>query len=221
MKASALSDPLRSARLVSMVRLFVPTVLLLTLLFAAIIALIYIQPRGDSALQSLLFSGDCALPCFMGIRPGITTTQEAFQRLENHPWVAHVRQHLWFSGPDSTLYSWTWSGQQPELINAGSPGMFSTRDNRVDIIQVPTTIPLGAFWLFNRPQQGLIADEPGDISYSAVYLDGALEVQTVMFCPLRLETFWRAQTQLQASIYTRAGPSALQLPGWFHDARCP
>ncbi len=205
-----------------MVRFLITPVIPLVLLFSAFIALIYDHPHDDSDLQALLFSGDCALPCFMGIRPGITTVQEAYDLLERHPWVDHVKQHIWFSGPNNNLFSWTWSGQQPAFINSAAPGVFSAHGSLVDVVQVSTTIPLGAFWLRRRPQQGLVADEPGEFSYSAVYFDGALEVQTFLFCPLRLEAFWQARTQLQISMYeSRTGLSSFQLPGWFHDVHCP
>ncbi len=134
---------------------------LLTFIFAALVGLIRARPYDDSELHAILVPSDgCALPCFMGIRPGITTVQEAYDLLERHPWVDHVKQHIWFSGPNNNLFSWTWSGQQPAFINSAAPGVFSAHGSLVDVVQVSTTIPLGAFWLRRRPQQGLVADDP-------------------------------------------------------------
>lgn len=203
-----------------MVRLFAKSALILLALFAMLAGFIRAQPYMDGELSAFLFEGDCALPCFMGIRPGVTTTQEAVRLLEQHPWVGKVTQHIWFGGPATSLYSWSWNGQQPAFINASAPGVFSTRGNMVDVLQVTTAISLGEFWLLNRPQQGMIAHEPGELSYTAIYLDGALEVQTVLFCPLRLATFWQAQAQMQMSIYPRPETPVLELPDWFHEPRC-
>lgn len=204
-----------------MIRLLLKSALTLLVLFAVLAGFIRAQPYKDGELNAFLFEGDCALPCFMGIRPGVTTTQEAVRLLEQHPWVEKVTQHIWFGGPATSLYSWSWNGQQPALINASAPGVFSTQGNIIDVLQVPTAISLGEFWLLSRPQQGMIATEPGELSYTAIYLDGALEVQTVLFCPLRLTTFWQATTQLQMSIYRRPDPAVLELPNWFHRPRCP
>jgi hypothetical protein len=201
--------------------LILKLVVTLSTILAACIGVIRAQPYADDELSAFLRSGDCAAPCFMGIRPGETDTQEAVFLLEHHAWVDKVTQHIWFSGPASSLYSWSWSGQQPALIDASAPGVFSTQGNIIDVLQVPTTIALGDFWLHDRPQQGMIADEPGELSYTAIYMDGTLEVQTVLFCPLRLTTFWQAPSQMLWSMYARPAPRQFELPDWFDRLRCP
>ncbi len=193
----------------------------LSAILAACIGVIRAQPYTDGELSTLLRSDECAAPCFMGIRPGETDTQEAVFLLERHPWVEKVTQHIWFGGPATSLYSWSWSGQQPAFIDASVPGVFSTQGNIIDVVQVPTTIALGEFWLHDRPQQGMIANEPGELSYTAIYLDGALEVQTVLFCPLRLTSFWHTPAQMQMSMYARPAPARFELPDWFDRLRCP
>jgi hypothetical protein len=204
-----------------MTRILLKLIVLFVLLFVSMVGLIHAQPYDDSELRAFLFADTCATPCFMGIQLGVTTTQEAFNLLARHPWVKDVTQHYWFSGPRSSLFSWSWSGQQPTLIDATAPGIYSTQDNIVDIVQVPTTIPLGAIWLHNRPEIGTIATEPGEMSYSAIYFEGTLEVKTVMLCPLKVGTFWQSRAQIQLDIHSGVEAGAFELPGWFHDPRCP
>lgn len=49
-----------------------------TLLFTLCIALIRVQPYDDSELRAFLTPPEgCPAPCFMGIRPGVTTMEEA------------------------------------------------------------------------------------------------------------------------------------------------
>jgi hypothetical protein len=204
-----------------MTRILLKSIVLFVLLFVSMVGLIRAQPYDDGDLRAFLFADTCTVPCFMGIQPGVTTTQEAYNLLARHPWVADVTAHYWFSGPRSSLFSWSWSGQQPTLINATAPGIFSTEDNIVDIIQVPTTITLGAMWLYKQPEIGMIATEPGEMSYSAIYFQGALEVKTVMLCPLQVGTFWQSQAQIQLDIHSGVEPGAFELPGWFRDSRCP
>ncbi len=65
--------------------------LLFTLLFAACIGIIRAQPYDDSELRAFLTPpSGCAMPCFMGIRPGVTTADEAIAILEAHEWVSNV-----------------------------------------------------------------------------------------------------------------------------------
>jgi hypothetical protein len=203
------------------IHLILKLVATLTALLAACIGLIRAQPYDDDELTAFLHTKDCATPCFMGIRPGETNTQQAVALLERHPWVEKVTQHIWFGGPATSLYSWSWSGQQPALIDASVPGVFSTRNNIIDVLQVPTTISLGDFWLHDRPERGMIANEPGELSYTAIYQNGALEVQTVLFCPLRLTTFWQAPSHMQMSIYVRPDDARFEMPDWFDRLRCP
>jgi len=61
------------------------------LLFAGAIWLIRAQPYDDADLRAFLAPPDgCPAPCFMGIRPGVTTVEAAITILEAHEWVREV-----------------------------------------------------------------------------------------------------------------------------------
>jgi hypothetical protein len=204
-----------------MIHVFLRMALTFLLLLVALVGLIRAQPPDDGELLGFLSVDACSLPCFMGIWPGLTTTQEAVRLLEQHEWVEKVTQHIWFSGPNRSLYSWSWSGLQPALVNDAAPGVFSTHGNVVDVLQVPTTISLGDFWLLNQPQHSMIAREPGQLSYRAIYLGGALQIETALVCPLKLGDFWRAPVQMILSSDAQPDPAAFQLPVRFENTPCP
>jgi hypothetical protein len=195
--------------------------LTVSLLLVALVGLIRAQPPDDANLQSFLSLDACALPCFMGIRPGLTNTQEAIRLLEQHEWVEKVTHHIWFGGPNRSTYSWSWSGFQPALLNYTAPGVFTTNGNIVDMLQVSTMISLGDFWLLGQPERSLLAHEPGQLTYRAIYLNGALQIETTPVCPLNLADFWRAPVQMILSSDTQPDPAALQLPDWLENTPCP
>ncbi len=57
--------------------------LLLSGLFLLPVLLIRAQPYDDGGLRAFLTPPeDCPAPCFMGIRPGVTTTEEALEILK-------------------------------------------------------------------------------------------------------------------------------------------
>ncbi|MBZ0299691.1 MAG: hypothetical protein K8J31_08130, partial [Anaerolineae bacterium] len=61
---------------------------LLTATCALPIFAIRAQPFEDRAVQALV-QPDCPPPCFMGIRPGVTTMREAVSMLPANAWVAN------------------------------------------------------------------------------------------------------------------------------------
>ncbi len=62
--------------------------LLLSVVFLLPVLLIRAQPYDDSDLRAFLTPPeDCPAPCFMDIRPGMTTAEEAVSILDAHPWV--------------------------------------------------------------------------------------------------------------------------------------
>lgn len=57
------------------------------ILLSGIMLVIHAQPYDDHELRALLMPEGCEMPCFMGIRPGVTTVDEAVKILENSGWV--------------------------------------------------------------------------------------------------------------------------------------
>jgi hypothetical protein len=124
-------------------------ILLLTFLFTACIGFIHARPF-DSPLRAV-FADGCPMPCFMGIRPGVTTVDEAVALLSAHEWVGEIEISIGLNQLPNTVL-WTWSGRQPGFIQDtiyGNPyrGNLRIRNRMVTAIWIPTTVALGELWL--------------------------------------------------------------------------
>ncbi len=126
------------------------------ILFALPAVLIRAQPYNDPDLSRLLGSPDCQTPCFMGIRPGVTTVMEAVQILRGHPWVGDVQAS--YTAPGTSAHHvvgavyWDWKPDAPVWFRVRSTvaqhdGSLDTLDGIVQDISVPTNIPFGRLWL--------------------------------------------------------------------------
>jgi len=126
--------------------------LLLTLLFTACIGLIRAQPYDDSELRAFLTPPEgCPVPCFMGIRPGVTTVHEAVAILEAHEWVEEIS----FPGSDSIV--WRWNDLAPDMLDRNSGNAAGhirlNENNTVAVLAIPTRILFGDIWLIlGKPQ---------------------------------------------------------------------
>lgn len=116
--------------------------LLLTLLAALPIFIIRARPYEDSELFALLTPPEgCAMPCFMGVRPGVTSVEEAMQILQSHPWVAEGIESREFS-----RIVVVWDSAEPSLIDTGTSGRFSFAGGVIQNINIRTRIRLGDLW---------------------------------------------------------------------------
>src|SRR5882762_8583233 len=92
-------------------RFYFRLILIPLALFTAALLLIHTQPYDDHDLRQLLLPEGCPAPCFMGIRPGVTTMDEAEQLLNENQWVNKI------TFASDTYIAWTWNGKQPSWIN--------------------------------------------------------------------------------------------------------
>ncbi|MBI1258684.1 MAG: hypothetical protein GC204_14545 [Chloroflexi bacterium] len=171
-----------------MIRVWLWLVAALTVVFALMISVIQAQPRSDEAVRDLFaVSSTCAAPCFMGIRPGVTTRDEALAILRQHRWVRFVN-------PSATSISWTWNGSQPALID-GYAALQLDVQQTVTQIKLVLDYPLGNFLsVFGSPahQAQMIASATSTHGYLLVF-DGfysqlSAEIETITSCPLKSAT---------------------------------
>lgn len=67
------------------------SVLAMVIAFLGGMALItHARPYDDGGLRDLLMPSGCEMPCFLGIRPGVTTRDEVIAILESHEWIGVV-----------------------------------------------------------------------------------------------------------------------------------
>jgi hypothetical protein len=177
---------------------------LLILVFAVCIGLIRAQPYDDSELRAFLTPPDgCPMPCFMGIRPGVTTADEALAILETHEWVGEI--YTFNNGMTGELdyMNWDWTGKQSNLIQAATdtyPNIGSLRitDGTVTDINVPTLISLGDIWLLWESQmnfftlvRGLDEDDPTTLIYYNRFSSHHASIAISTACPY-FPTFWNS-----------------------------
>ncbi len=158
------------------------------LLFATLLILIHAQPYDDHGLRQDVSADACSLPCFMGIRPGLTTVDEAYQLLSSSVWVTDMSKQVL-----NDLYgtiTWTWSAQKPAWIADHSKGQVLIRDRVVSTMVINTRLQLGdTRLLLGLPDTEIVdtkanANREG-IYYFAFYPGQGLLIQKWLSCPIR------------------------------------
>lgn len=150
-----------------MCRLLLRPVLLLALLAALPILLIRAQPYDDSELRAFLLPpAGCPVPCFLGIRPGVTTSDDAAAMLGAQ---ALTVDRISPNPPSGVRFRGSSSYGLVE------PSVFSYMHVENDVIQwmrIQTNISLGEVWAaFGQPDWGARAHTSGSslIHYTIGY----------------------------------------------------
>ncbi len=162
------------------------------LIFTAALLLIHAQPYDDRDLRELLLPEGCPAPCFMGIRPGVTTVDDAVMLLEANEWVTHE-----FTYDLGSVYSWSWSGRQPAIIDASERFRINTSttvggDKIVYEMDIHIKASIGSIMLLvDNPLSFLVLKNSGELgSHSAnvVYLRyDNMRIEGATFCPSTVE----------------------------------
>jgi hypothetical protein len=166
-------------------KLFLPLNLVFIVSLMGVFTLFYDSAYFDQIRAFL--TPACAKPCFMGVRPGITTADEAKSILEAHPWVENVNVAISTLGY-GTLH-WSWSGQQPDFINRNHYGLSQIGVPVIESVLIRTHIPFGDIWLaFGAPERGS-ADSLYHIADYPIY---GFSIRTYTEC----EDFWDAPADI-------------------------
>ncbi len=185
-----------------MTRLLLWPLVVATALFCGLLLLSRLIPHDTRALQDFFAAPDnCAMPCWAGIRPGVTSLSEAIQLLQQHPWVGHMAMEGELaSGKTSALIWWHWNGQQSPLIDGEIDGRLIAQNSLVQFVIISTRVSMGAARLvLGPPAMGKLARDSVDstaarFTHLAVY--GDLTLQSPATCPVRLTRLWQLPTQL-------------------------
>jgi hypothetical protein len=148
-----------------MIRLLILPLAIISILLTACIGLIRAQAYQPTGLDDFLYrSPGCEAyadePCFMGLRPGITTTYEAVDMLSDHAWVSRVYDadlRAYSSNAYIGAILWEWSDQPPQWANLDERSFFYVRNYRVQSIIVRTRVSLGDAWLLLGEPDGATA----------------------------------------------------------------
>ena len=201
--------------------------LLLTLLFSACIGLIRAQPRDDSHLRAFLTPPDgCPMPCFMGIRPGVTRADEALATLAVHEWLREPMVS-YNRGGEIYLIQWSWGESAPPLLDKSKRGYVFARDGVVRSISMPTTIAFADIWLMlGTPDRGGIEspERPATATFFQIvgYLDGSMAFESMVTCPVTLAAVFQTRVSIffLADMEARFGSEAFQLSEWVRLHPC-
>jgi hypothetical protein len=109
-------------------------------LFTLVLIVIHAQPYDDHELRELLLPEGCPAPCFMGIRPEVTTVDEAMKILESSGWVENIENGSIYGVEN---ISWHWSNQKPKGIRSDSVGQIEFRNQHVTWIMFSTNFSVG------------------------------------------------------------------------------
>jgi hypothetical protein len=204
-------------------RLLLRIMLPLAALLLLPVLLIRAQPYDDREVQSLLTPPQgCPAPCFMGIRPGVTTINEATDTLRTHAWVEDFT--ALGTQRDSRgrfIYSeirWNWSDAAPVEINHIEPGRmyFMQPDPLYDLlvvqtIQVETRLRT---WLveqwFGQPASSSMSYHNRRLGYSVMFVPDEqptlVVISTALMCPATLMHYWDSRARLTLTVPYSIGP---------------
>lgn len=129
--------------------------LLLTALLTVPVLLIRAQPYDDSDLRELLTPpADCAAPCFMGIKPGVTTFTQAVDKLERQGhYILRLNAPTYetLNGELFERITWRWNDSHP-LLSSDGFNMIFAHEGIVRHVEINTAIPaIGMWWLYDKP----------------------------------------------------------------------
>jgi hypothetical protein len=177
----------------------------LVLLFIMLLTAIQAQPYDDSELRALLTPpAGCPAPCFLGIRLGVTTTDEAIAILKQHEWVAQVKTQ--YTDYDNTIHLfwgwvyWDWKPPRDAWSSgrslAGHSGAMKIVQGFIHEVLLATPFTLGHLILAMGQPSGYQLGEPAvlyigggnprvhPISFGFNYSDTGLTAGTSDDCPL-------------------------------------
>jgi hypothetical protein len=166
--------------------------LLLIVALAAAITLVRAQPHERPPdLRAFLSPPDgCTAPCWQGIRPGVTTVNDAYDILEQLEWVESVDLYI-----DLNSLVWTWNGTQPDWIDASQRGVVVMDGKHVQYVGFSTNLSFGDVWLaLGAPEQNVVrlaGINARVVEHVAFYLDGNVRVlRTPMSCHVSVADYW-------------------------------
>jgi hypothetical protein len=192
-----------------MLRFYVRLVIAPVLLLASIMGLIRTQPYDERKPIAVLVPVTCRTPCFMGIRPGVTTIDQAILLLKQNDWVRQVIAMPNEIHPNQV--GWLWSENAPDYLEKGKDyfdgQLFLSTDRKVSGIGFDTTLKMGDIppILGNPQQDGLIVagmviapDPRMNVIVELWFPAHHLAVSAIQSCPY-YTNFWKLAARVSIS----------------------
>jgi hypothetical protein len=218
---SEMITPLSSVRLVA--RLALPI-----LVVTGLATLLICAPRYDPGSVSAFFANSCtAMPCWQGIRPGVTTFNQALSLLRAHPWINEVSEV--YASPRSDakgtiLIYWTWSADYPFGGSASPQGIIVTDQGMVVQIYLTADIPLGDLWLTLGGAQGgsvatVVDNTPLHFDHTALFIrNGIAATASIQVdCANPYPHFWEAPIYMWLRNNLELPNADMRAPAYLRD----
>lgn len=192
----------------------------LIIAFSLLVAGVRARATPEHGLQELLLPPtECQPRCWMGIRAGVTTADEAEAILRAHPWVASIHR-------TSLNISWRWNGAQPPQIAADAQGLIYLRSAAAPIVstlRIALNTHFGDVWaLFGAPEAADLMRPSRSTAYLiADFEQVGVQVISAMRCPATPESYWAGQLSLHLGELTftelmhNTPYSIFEQPGWW------
>ncbi len=212
--------------------------LALALVSATAAALILICIRSyDPSSTAGFFAAGCATlpaeqtPCWQGIRPGETTTEQAAAILREHPWVetvSIVNASPYEGWTRTSMIYWTWNEHYPyaEDVPIRKEGIVITDHDIVQQVYLTTGIPFGDLWLTLGGADGGAVDYVYDtqhlrIDNTALYAgDGIAATATLLTdCSDTYPNFWQTPVYLWLQDRSSLGVGSVAYPVYLRVMR--
>lgn len=123
-----------------MTRVYLRFALLPLLFIMAVMLAVRAQPYDDHNLRPLLTPDGCPAPCFMGIRPGVTTVSEMQRILRASGWMSEIRM-----APYARWIGVIWNERAPAWFsndNGGVGLLVAVSRRTVEEVHITTNLPL-------------------------------------------------------------------------------
>ncbi|HLU10082.1 MAG TPA: hypothetical protein VK003_10485 [Oceanobacillus sp.] len=212
--------------------LVVKLALALTGIFAASLALTHAQPyNGEDLIALITPPANCAMPCWNGIQPGVTTANDAAAILQADPNVADV---LVLPGK----ISWWWNGEQSSLLDASGRAFHGRMETAmvngqetITSIVLDTNVLLGDVRLTLGEPDSLtlhtVASEDQSQRSGIVHVAhyGDLYVFNMLECPMNVSDFWASPSYIAFGapnlVFEGETFEYDSLPNWFFRDQAP
>lgn len=197
-------------------RFYLRLVLMLIVILIIALMVIHAQPYDDHELRELLLPEGCPAPCFMGIRPGVTTEDEVVVILKASEWVDPNSINILETkaypnatvGDQSSLIEWRWTQHANRLLITDEnyiAGSIFTRDNRVEKMTIYIHLRLGEIYTsLGNPTKVSFASirkvrPPWGITVFHLYPQYGFEFQSNIYsCPY-LASLWMPEVRVEIS----------------------
>ena len=200
-----------------MLRLYLRFTFDCLVVIAALMLLIHTRPYNDSAVRQLLQTDGCTTPCFLGIRPGITTASDAIALLRDSQWV-QTETIAYTESNYGGGAVWTWNKWASPLLSSRQSSLLTVRHNGVqivDLIHISTVVASGdAYLTLGNSSYTAMGGTGlrGEVYMAWFYPDQGLSVWSNILCPTQADHVWVSPIVVQFRV-TMSRSDRTRVPG--------